>query len=219
MTPTKEGHGLWHVGVCPPTRGELDDAERAARGGGQPARARKSAERRLGQNSSWASRSSGATGPRPATVGRESGHLPRPRRRMGCLDLSPTSRSSHSGRATPRGRARLLSEALAIERESGHQLWLANALELSARLAAADGQQALAVRLYARAALIGEQFRWLTSSWMARPHAGPRRPPIAGRRGGVRGGVGARPRDDPPRGDRPGEPGAGRGRAGHAVAR
>ena len=53
---------------------------------------------------------------------------------------------------------------------------------------------------------------------MARPHAEPRRPPLARRRGGVRGGVDARPRDDAPRGDRPGEPGAGRGRAGHAVA-
>ena len=47
----------------------------------------------------------------------------------------------------------LLAEALAIERESGHQPRLANALEMSARLAASDGQAALATRLYACAAL------------------------------------------------------------------
>ena len=56
----------------------------------------------------------------------------------------------------------LLSEALAIERESGHHVWLANALEMSARLAAADGSPTLAIRLYARAALLRETgTRWL----------------------------------------------------------
>ncbi|MBA3331401.1 MAG: tetratricopeptide repeat protein [Actinobacteria bacterium] len=50
----------------------------------------------------------------------------------------------------------LLSEALAIERKSGHQPRLASALEMAARLAAADGEPALAVRLYARAALLRE---------------------------------------------------------------
>ena len=49
-----------------------------------------------------------------------------------------------------------LSEALAIERESGHHIWLAIALEISARLAAGEGQPALAIRLYARAALLRE---------------------------------------------------------------
>ena len=49
-----------------------------------------------------------------------------------------------------------LSEALAIERESDHQARLANALEMSARLAATGGQRALAIRLYARAALLRE---------------------------------------------------------------
>ena len=56
----------------------------------------------------------------------------------------------------------LLSEALAIERESGHQPRLANALDMSARLAAADGQPALAIRLYARAALLRERVHGLT---------------------------------------------------------
>jgi len=56
----------------------------------------------------------------------------------------------------------LLSEALAIEREGGHQPRLANALEMSARLAAADGQPALATRLYARAALLRERVHGLT---------------------------------------------------------
>jgi hypothetical protein len=56
----------------------------------------------------------------------------------------------------------LLSEALAIERESGHHVWLANALEVSARLAAGGGSFVLAIRLYARATLIRETTtRWL----------------------------------------------------------
>ena len=50
----------------------------------------------------------------------------------------------------------LLSEALAIERERGPGVWLANALEMSARLAATDGREMLAVRLYARAAVLRE---------------------------------------------------------------
>jgi tetratricopeptide (TPR) repeat protein len=49
-----------------------------------------------------------------------------------------------------------LYEALAIEREAGHHVWLAIALEISARLAAGEGQPALAIRLYARAALLRE---------------------------------------------------------------
>jgi hypothetical protein len=56
----------------------------------------------------------------------------------------------------------LLSEALAVERESGHHVWLANALEVSARIAAAAGSLTLAISLYARAALIRETTtRWL----------------------------------------------------------
>ena len=51
----------------------------------------------------------------------------------------------------------LLSEALAIGGDSDPQPQLADALEMSARLAAADGQPALAIRLYARAALLRER--------------------------------------------------------------
>ena len=51
----------------------------------------------------------------------------------------------------------LLSEALAIGGDSDPQPRLADALEMSARLAAADGQPALAIRLYARAALLRER--------------------------------------------------------------
>jgi hypothetical protein len=50
----------------------------------------------------------------------------------------------------------LLSEALGIQRETGNQRRLAAALEISARLAIADGQPMVAVRLYARAALLRE---------------------------------------------------------------
>ena len=56
----------------------------------------------------------------------------------------------------------LLWEALAIERENGHHPWLANNLEISARLAATDGDPTLAVRLYARAALV----RRAVTSWV-----------------------------------------------------
>src|SRR4051812_756593 len=61
----------------------------------------------------------------------------------------------HCARGGRRREARsLLSEALAIERERSPGLWLVNALELSARLAAIDGRGLLAVRLHARAALL-----------------------------------------------------------------
>jgi tetratricopeptide (TPR) repeat protein len=49
-----------------------------------------------------------------------------------------------------------LSEALAIERDRRPGVWLANALEIAARLAATDGHGMLAVRLYARAAVLRE---------------------------------------------------------------
>ena len=54
---------------------------------------------------------------------------------------------------------------------------------------------------------------------MARPDTARRRPPLPGRRGDVREGVGAWPRDDLHRGHRPGDPGASAARAKHAVAR
>jgi hypothetical protein len=50
----------------------------------------------------------------------------------------------------------LVSEALAIERERGPDMWVANALEMSARLAATDREPTLALRLYAHAALLRE---------------------------------------------------------------
>ena len=51
----------------------------------------------------------------------------------------------------------LLAEALAIAGDTDPQPQLADVLEMSARLAAADGQPALAIRLYARAALLRER--------------------------------------------------------------
>lgn len=51
----------------------------------------------------------------------------------------------------------LLSEGLAIERDRDHQPALAKLLEMSARLAAADGHEALAIRLYARGGLLRER--------------------------------------------------------------
>ena len=80
---------------------------------------------------------------------------------MSRISLSNLALLALEAGETERSR-KLLSEALAIERESGHHLWLANALEMSARLAAADGSSTLAIRLYARAALIRET----TTHWL-----------------------------------------------------
>jgi predicted ATPase/DNA-binding SARP family transcriptional activator/Flp pilus assembly protein TadD len=49
-----------------------------------------------------------------------------------------------------------LSGALAVECERAPGVWLVNALELSARLAATEGREMLAIRLYSRAAVLRE---------------------------------------------------------------
>ena len=112
----------------------------------------------------------------------------------------------------------LLSEALAIEREGGHQPRLANALEMSARLAAADGDPALAIRLHARAALLRERVRGLTFE-VGWPDPTPNLDDLRARVGEehVRGGVGAWSGDDSHPGHRPGDPGAAQARAGRVA--
>ena len=71
----------------------------------------------------------------------------------------------------------------------GHRPGLANLLEMSARLAEEDGDEALAIRLYARPRRAAPRARGppAVGPRMARPGAEPRRPPLTRRRGDVRG--------------------------------
>ena len=159
-----EGHGLWHVGMALLRVGEIDDAERAFEDAVSIARSYGN----LRSVGSWQKSLAGIAIIR--------GDHARARRLLEDSlaihrDLDDAWGVSHSLSnlsflALEAGDAEtartLLSEALAIERESGHQPRLANALEMSARLAAADGQPALATRLYARAALLRERIHGLT---------------------------------------------------------
>jgi tetratricopeptide (TPR) repeat protein len=156
--PFVESAAHWQVGVCLAARGELDDAERTIEKAVELAR-------KLGN-----ARSVGAWQKSLAGLAVIRGDHARARRLFDeslaiHRSLDDAWGVSHSlanlsflalqaGDAeTARG---LLSEALAIERESGHQPRLASALEMSARLAIAEGESVLAIRLYARAALLRE---------------------------------------------------------------
>ena len=162
--PHQAGHALWHVGVALAAVGELDEAERTLEEAVGFARSHGN----LRSVGSWQKTLGGLAIIR--------GDQDRARRLFeGSLaihrDLGDAwgvshSLSSLSFLALEAGDAEtartLLSEALAIERESGHQPRLASALEMSARLAAVDGQPALAIRLYARVALLRERVHGLT---------------------------------------------------------
>ena len=218
--PYVEGHALWHVGVALAAVGELDDAERRIEEAVSFARSHGN----LRSVGAWQRTLAGfaivrGDHARASRLFEESLAIHRGLDDAWGVSHSLSNLAFLALEAGDAETARtLLSEALAIERESGHQPRLANALEMSARLAAADGQPALAIRLYARAALLRERVRGLhVRGRMARPHAEPRRSPLAGRRGDIRGGVGAWPRDEPHRGDRPGDRGAARARGEHAL--
>jgi len=159
-----EGHGLWHVGMALLRVGEIDDAERAF-------------EDAVGIARSYGNlRSVGSWQKSLAGIAIIRGDHARARRLLEeslaiHRDLDDAWGVSHSlsnlsylalDADDPETARALLSQALAIERESGHQPRLANALEMSARLAAADGEPALAIRLYARAALLRERVHGLT---------------------------------------------------------
>jgi tetratricopeptide (TPR) repeat protein len=165
VSPYLESAALWQVGVCLAVRGELDDAERTL----EEAAA---LTRRLGN-----ARSLAGTQTSMGRIALMRGEPARARRLFdeslsiyrGLDDVWGVSNSlsNLAFLAIEAGDVetsrQLLSEALAIECESGHHVWLANALELSARLAAAAaGAPTLAIRLYARAAAVRETTtRWL----------------------------------------------------------
>jgi tetratricopeptide (TPR) repeat protein len=164
VNPYVESAAVWQVGVCLAVLGELDDAERTLEQAVDLAR-------KLGDARSVAGSKTSLGGVAlmrgdHAQAGRlfvESLSIYR-----GLDDVWGVSNSLSNlaflalAAGDEETSRELLSEALAIERESGHHVWLANALELSARLAAAAASPTLAIRLYARAALVRETTtRWL----------------------------------------------------------
>jgi tetratricopeptide (TPR) repeat protein len=158
VSPYIQSAALWQLGVCLAVRGELDDAERMLEEAVDLAR-------KLGNV-----RSVGAWQKSLAGVVIMRGDRARAWR---LFDESLTiHRSLNDAWGVSHALAslaflaleagdvetahKLLFEALAIERERDHPPRLANVLEMSARLAAGEGQPALAIRLFARAALLRE---------------------------------------------------------------
>ena len=158
VDPYMESAALWQVGVCLAARGELDEAERTLEQAVDLARKLGNARSVAGSQTSLGGvalmRGDHAQAWR---LFDESLTIHRGLNDVWGVSNSLANLALLALEAGDAETAReLLSEALAIERESGHHVWLANALEMSARLAAADGASALAIRLYARAALIRE---------------------------------------------------------------
>ncbi len=173
-----ESAALWQLGVCLAAQGELDEAERTLAEAVDMAR-------RLGD-----ARSVGNAQRSRAGVALMCGDQARAWRLLDeSLTISrglddPTgvshSLSNLASLALEAGDAKAartrLSEALAIERESGDHIWLASTLETSARLSAGEGQPALAIRLYARAALLREVTGVWFSYELGRPDPRPPSP-------------------------------------------
>ena len=154
--PYMESATLWHVGVCLAARRELDDAERTMEEAINLARKRGDA-RSIG---AWQKSLAGVAvmrGDHARAWRLFDENLTIHRSLDDAWGISH-SLSNLAFLALEAGDAEtaraFLSEALAIERDSDHQPRLANALEMSARLAATDGKPELAIRLYARAALL-----------------------------------------------------------------
>ena len=162
--PLLEGHSLWHVGVALAAVGELDEAERTLEQAVDHARTRGD----LRNVGSWNLTLGGLAimrgdPARARPLFEESLAIHRRLDDTWGMSHGLTGLSFVALEAGDVGTAReLLAEAVAIERESGHQPRVANVLELSARIAVADGQPRLAVRLYARAALLREHVHGLT---------------------------------------------------------
>jgi predicted ATPase/DNA-binding SARP family transcriptional activator len=162
--PYVEGYALWHVGITLAAVGELDDAEHTL----EEAVAFARSHGNLRSVGAWQRTLAGfaiirGDHARASRLLEESLAIHRGLDDTWGVSLSLSSLAFLALEAGDAETARmLLSEALAIGRQSGHQPRLANALEMSARLAAADGQPALATRLYARAALLSERARGLT---------------------------------------------------------
>jgi predicted ATPase len=162
--PFSEGHALWHVGVALAAIGELDDAEEMI--GEAVGHARSLGD--LRNVGSWQMTLAGLAiirgdQARAWLLFEESLAIYRSLDDVWGISHALSNLSFLALEAGDAAAARVpLSEALAIERRSGHQPRLANALEMGARLSAADGRPALAIRLYARAALLREHVHGLT---------------------------------------------------------
>jgi predicted ATPase/DNA-binding SARP family transcriptional activator len=184
--PYVEGHALWHVGSALAAVGELDEAERTVEEAVDLARGLGN----LRSVASWQKTLGGIAVMRGdhARARRLFEESLAVHRSLGDVWGVSHSLSNLSYLALESGDAEtartLLSEALAIERRGGHQPRLANALEMSARLAAADGQPALAIRLYARAALLRELVRGLTFE-VGWPYPAPNLDDLRSRVGGA----------------------------------
>ena len=153
-----ESAALWQVGVCLAVRGELDEAERSVEEAVDLARKVGNA-RSVG---AWLKSLAGVAlmrgdHARASRLFEESLTIHRSLDDEWGMSNSLASLAFLALEAGDAETARArLSEALAIERESAHHVLLANPLEVSARLAAGEDQPALAIRLYARAALLRE---------------------------------------------------------------
>ena len=208
VNPYVESAALWQLGVCLAVRGELDDAESTLEEAVDLARKQGNARSVAGSQTSLAGvalmRGDYTQSSRLfdeslnlyrglddvwgvsislsnlALLALESGEA-----REGAQTALRGSR--HRTRERPSHLARKRARAVGKARGSG-RLVHTRYPAVRTRRARARHHDAL-VALRAR---------------MARPRAGPRRPPLAGRREGVRGGVGAWPRHGPHRGYRPG---------------
>ena len=152
---------LWRVGVCLALRGQLDDAERTLEEAVDLVRQHGDARNIGGSLTSLGG----------VALMRGDHERARPLfdqslalyRSMGDASGISNSLGNVAFLALEQGDAEtaraLLGEALAIERDVGDHLGLAKTLEMSARLAAGGGHAALAIRLYARAALLRARMR------------------------------------------------------------
>jgi predicted ATPase/DNA-binding SARP family transcriptional activator len=155
-SPWLEASTLWRVGVCLALRGELDDAERTLEEAVDLVRQQGDARNIGGSLTSLGG----------VALMRGDHERARPLfdeslalfRSMGDAAGISNALGNVAFLALEEGDAEtarpLLAEALAIEKDAGERFALAKALEMSARLAAGRGHLALAIRLYARAALL-----------------------------------------------------------------
>ena len=155
-SPYLESASLWQVGVCLAVRGEFDEAERKIEEAVDLAR-------KLGNARSVGGSMKSLAG--IALMRRDHAQARRLFEESLAVhrSLDDAQGISHSLshlaflalEAGDREKSRdLISEALAIELERGPEVWGANAFEISARLAATDGEPTRALRLYAHAALL-----------------------------------------------------------------
>ena len=158
-SPYMESAALWQLGVCLAAHGELDDAERTIEEAVDLARKLGDARSvgdvaevtRRHRADARRSRTAWRLFDESLTIHRSLDDAAGVSHSLVHLALLALEAGDAESGARPRSPRRSRSNARAAT-----SLWLANALEMSARLAARTGQPALAIRLYARAALLRE---------------------------------------------------------------